>query len=619
MRIYGSGGVSEGTMSISSQGAKLWTYTNTNNIENIWSPQNVLTFSISGKSVVLDATVEVYHPNRITTESVLQAFLEHGRGSKTLTLASDIQLTRRAEIRNIFTDEANNVTIDLNGHTISRNFSAAYDDGNVFYVESGNLTINDNSGNGSGKITGGWAIIGPTMTDNAYTAATICAQHETTLILPQCTSAELQRLFAESPYVFHLTQSDIGQIEVMLSCALARKAKSVSLLVNHDDVRSEASAYCYGSTFRNWLGFLAYKAGLKVDTVCTYTNEATLYKAVDNLVELYASSAHDSIESVLLFVPETPEELILYDEYSATLTSQTGKGRNYPFTLCSDASVGHELPHASFARSYEGIDIAPAVTSGFIPAYHTLFGSDNDPIGGEAQLFDALYMLTYALTINPDDVNGSIVKLVDAEDLVYFSWLPTDARLFFSLLQKGAVVSPAGALGDWTFDKRYHASLLNTTYRHWKLSDNQYTTIQYITLNDARRSVSNEQLWLLNTDVEDSFDRHHGPQYEHLALQRILTRLLRSSEAAARHHHAQPLLSRGPANGRLACHHVQLSALRQHVYQLLQRVSASCQTVVSDIQCIHFLSRCHCAALWQVEKIVGRQCSTCRRRHGRWP
>ena len=157
MKIWGLGGISEGTLSIRSQGAELWTYTNTNNIENIWSPQNVLTFSISGKSVVLDATVEVYNPKRITTESVLQAFLEHGRGLKTLTLASDIQLTRRAEIRNIFTDEANNVTIDLNGHTISRNFSAAYDDGNVFYVESGNLTINDNSGNGSGKITGGWA------------------------------------------------------------------------------------------------------------------------------------------------------------------------------------------------------------------------------------------------------------------------------------------------------------------------------------------------------------------------------------------------------------------------------------------------------------------------------
>ena len=350
------------------------------------------------------------------------------------------------------------------------------------------------------------AIIGPMKTDNAYTAAAICAQHETTLILPQCTSAELQRLYAESPYVFHLTQSDIGQIEVMLSCALARKAKSVSLLVNHDDVRAEASSYSYGSTFRNWLGFFACEAGLKVDTVCTYTDDASLYNAVDDLVELYSSTAHDTINSVLLFVPKTPQELVRYDEISCNLTSRPGKGRNYPFTLCSDASVGDELTHSSIGRDYEGIDIAAAATSGFVPAYHSFFGSNNDPIGGEAQLFDALYMLTYALTINPDDVNGSIVKLVDAEDLVYFSWLPTDARLFFSLLQKGVVVSPAGALGDWTFDKRYHASLLNTTYRHWKLSDNQYTTIQYITLEDTRRSVSNEQLWQLNANVEDSFD-----------------------------------------------------------------------------------------------------------------
>ena len=49
-----------------------------------------------------------------------------------------------------------NLTIDLNGHTISRNLSSATSDGHVIYMNiTGSLTIKDTSEEGTGTITGG--------------------------------------------------------------------------------------------------------------------------------------------------------------------------------------------------------------------------------------------------------------------------------------------------------------------------------------------------------------------------------------------------------------------------------------------------------------------------------
>ena len=350
------------------------------------------------------------------------------------------------------------------------------------------------------------AIIGPSRTENAYTAATICSNHQKTLILPQCTSAEMQRLFAEAPNVFHLTQSDIGQIEILLTCALSRQAKSLSLLVNYGDATSAESDYCYGSTFRDWLGFLAYEAGLVVDTVCTYTNDASMKEAIDGITQLYASTDYDNTNSVLIFVPNTPEELVTYDSLATTISGETGSGRNYPYTLCSDASVGDVVEKHLLMREYEGIDIAPAAISGFVPAYQARFSHDDTPIGCEPQLFDALHMLTFALTINPNDVNNSIVSMVNMQGTSIFSWLPNDLTLFLNVMQNGVLFLPCGVLGDWQFDSRYHASIMNTTYSHWKLSKGKYITIEYISLEDTRRTVSNQQLWQLNAHVEEHFD-----------------------------------------------------------------------------------------------------------------
>ncbi len=83
----------------------------------------------------------------VMTESTL-------RSGTNIKLGTDITLSSGR------LDISGTVTLDLNGHTLTRQMTAADAGGQVIYVKNGgNLTITDKSDN-SGKITGGWSFQG---------------------------------------------------------------------------------------------------------------------------------------------------------------------------------------------------------------------------------------------------------------------------------------------------------------------------------------------------------------------------------------------------------------------------------------------------------------------------
>ena len=86
----------------------------------------------------------------VATEEQLNTAISNG--STEIQLLADIALSTYCEI-----SDGKTVTIDLNGHTLSRNLSASTECGNILRVTSnGTLTIKDSSGDNSGKITGGY-------------------------------------------------------------------------------------------------------------------------------------------------------------------------------------------------------------------------------------------------------------------------------------------------------------------------------------------------------------------------------------------------------------------------------------------------------------------------------
>ncbi len=77
--------------------------------------------------------------------------------NQTVTLGQDITLRTDGRLH----IDGKTVTLDLNGHTLTRPMTAADAGGQVIAVmNGGKLTITDSSGSNSGKITGGWSYQG---------------------------------------------------------------------------------------------------------------------------------------------------------------------------------------------------------------------------------------------------------------------------------------------------------------------------------------------------------------------------------------------------------------------------------------------------------------------------
>ena len=87
----------------------------------------------------------------VTTKEQLTAAITNGAD---IVLGADINLSDELTI-----DGSKTVTIDLNGHKLDRGLGTASSmSSGVIYIKSGStLTINDGSGDNSGKITGGYA------------------------------------------------------------------------------------------------------------------------------------------------------------------------------------------------------------------------------------------------------------------------------------------------------------------------------------------------------------------------------------------------------------------------------------------------------------------------------
>ena len=85
-----------------------------------------------------------------------------------ITLTADIALSEKLTI-----SSGKTVTIDLNGKKLSRSLSANENYGMVIYVNGGNLTIKDGSGDNSGQITGGRSYNGAGVLCESGSALTL--------------------------------------------------------------------------------------------------------------------------------------------------------------------------------------------------------------------------------------------------------------------------------------------------------------------------------------------------------------------------------------------------------------------------------------------------------------
>lgn len=321
------------------------------------------------------------------------------------------------------------------------------------------------------------AIIGPYSSQKAHTAAELCAKSGKTLILPIATSAEVQRIYANVNNIWNLTQSDISQCELMLSQAILSESWNVSLIASDDD---------YGKSFSDWFAYQAEELGINVKDILICSSESEVKSAANTVASNFKYGDH------LLLALSQERFAIAFDEEIGALKE---KSRNFkfPLVLCSDIMNSPNLSGRLENLTYEGLSPCAAPSSGFVKAYNVKFGCE--PSNGEAHLFDAISLLTLALSIDAEDPDNGILELVQGRETWNRSWLPADMHDTFAMLQAGGRPDVSGVTGDWTFDERHHSSVLNTTYSHWILRDGQYFTLEYLSADGGQRTTSTLQAW----------------------------------------------------------------------------------------------------------------------------
>ncbi len=324
------------------------------------------------------------------------------------------------------------------------------------------------------------AIIGPSTSAKAEIATAACRPSEKTIILPIATSAEFQRINAGRGHVWNLTESDVAQCEILLTQAKLSELSSVSLLASDDN---------YGRSFSDWFAFQAEELGMKVGTVTIYSNETELRAAIRAQHEQKRNYGR-----ALIFVPGTEDDALAFDDEIGLLTD-AGSGLDFPLLLCSDMMNSETMASRLKLLNYEGVSPGADPQSGFVSAYTARFGEQ--PVNGEAHLYDAVTLLSYALTAKTEDelLWQAMLRVVDGREPWQGSWLPDDMAGAFALLQQGGLPDLSGVTGDWTFDERTHASVLNTTYNHWILTGGEYHVIEYLSTDGSGRTTSTIQAW----------------------------------------------------------------------------------------------------------------------------
>ena len=365
------------------------------------------------------------------------------------------------------------------------------------------------------------AMIGPVSATKVDLAARACRDQKKMLILPVTTSAELQRIYSKLEHVFFLTQSDIIQMEAMF--ALLEGTEVVGLT---DNVGLITSDDMYGQTFYDWFGFLATERDYNAPIICQLNENTTIADAVRmhydaNMNEIYVHN--------LFFAPSQARDLIEakkeFDRMKAYSDEQLGVFYHQPTLFCSDICVNEEVAR-TLQNGFEGVEPTANPTSGFIPVYESKFGEH--PQGGEAQLFDALYLVYYSLKAmlvdgrelmeDTTDAYGRscrqsplweyFVQVVDNDKEGAYSWFDYDTHYVFTLLDYGFPVGITGVSSTLEFDQKFHSAVTSTVYRHWRLRNGKFVTMQYFSADGSDRTVSTINDWSVKVYNEQELEEY---------------------------------------------------------------------------------------------------------------
>jgi len=350
------------------------------------------------------------------------------------------------------------------------------------------------------------AIIGPYHSSHARTFLNQARLTRLPVLMPTCSSAELQRSEARQTNSFFLTESDITQCEVLLTSMQALNCQRVGLLYSDDN---------YGQSFRDWLGFVATQLGMEV-----IPGGIRAYTPGDALQDYYSLTSSDrgdnqstglivALTNVSDYIP-VMEECKRFDQAQKSQPEP----KESPLIFVSDTGFSPLL------LSYELFGTYPqgSTSNGYVQTYQT--DHHDIPPYGAAQMYDALTMIAlgraaqlYAADPEELSIDGQRVQfeiapygpvlsdwiraVVAADDPAPVTlWIGYGLASAFRLIEQGTLPSLRGATGDMDFDLQTRTNILHTNYLLWE-SNGTGTILPYLSVStgNSSKGFSTNAIW----------------------------------------------------------------------------------------------------------------------------
>ena len=358
------------------------------------------------------------------------------------------------------------------------------------------------------------AIIGPYHSSNAMTFLKYAWQQRLPVVMPSCTSAELQRINARETYAWFLTESDITQCEIMLAAARTVGYKEVILVYSDDD---------YGKSFFDWFPYYASEQDVKLSATVAYQKGMDL----TSVMKQVASQSHERQLLLCAAISDAPSYLDICNQAAHFFELNADSSYAMFTPLCADTSLDEYITQGNERSENFRMGITPYCS----PSYgfpQVLYGKRfRNPTVGEAQMYDALTII--ALGAAHQIANGDRC-IVNGEQVAYTekpygpgltdhmravvcnrtatptSWSGTSLAVAFNYLALGLDIDVTGASGSLIFDLETSTKVLNSTYMIWELRLEDHTNegggyvstvdpLIYLSTSGSNTESSTTALW----------------------------------------------------------------------------------------------------------------------------
>lgn len=327
------------------------------------------------------------------------------------------------------------------------------------------------------------AIIGPLYSRNANIAARECYAVKKMLIPATVSSESIMRQYAsDKGFLWCLTENDISQCEVLLTRAMQKGARTVSLLTSDDE---------YGNTFMDWFAFQAQELGLQTGSIKQYSEQDVTEKM---------NSLLNEDTDCLICVPRTKDITIQMNECRRKRTSTR------PFLLFSD--VAYITPKDITFEGMEGITQTHNPQSGFPLAYEARFGSMPDY--GGAHFYDAVTLAGLAILqadlSSETNFNNCLRKIVEGDDGEINTASETGIYRAVQSLIAGQHHHITGASGNLYFADKVYTNVTHSVFCHWQVYNGKHLILEYNTSDDSKRTNASMANWNWKVTQTQSFD-----------------------------------------------------------------------------------------------------------------